>query len=158
MKQNKLIFLILFMFFIQLLIQTSNLYAEDKPVIYEYNFDINFVKNYEYNLLEYSFLSGEKNLAFTNFMRRTVLINQNGNYNESSISQIGNFGSIVDVIQIGNKNKTAVKQFGNFTKTEIFQFGNNHDLSIEQWGSEGKIYIIQSGNNLENKEIKIVQF
>ena len=158
MGKKRLIVFILFIILTQLLIQTPKLYAEDSQKNYEYNSDIDFVKNYDYKFLEYSFLSGEKNLNFPNFMRRSAFINQNGNQNESNISQLGNFGAIVDIIQIGNNNRAEVKQFSNFTKAEVFQFGNNHDLSIEQWGSEGKIYIIQSGNNLEDKEIKIVQF
>ncbi len=137
---------------------SQEIYAEDLQTFQEYNLEINFDTDFEYKAIEYNFL-GEKSKSdlskpFNNF----AYISQQGNRNEGSISQIGNFASLVSIIQIGNENRTSVKQYANNTTAEIFQFGNNHDLSLEQWGNQGKVYVIQSGNNLENKEVKIIQF
>lgn len=133
-------------------------YAQEFQQFQGYNSELNFKSDFEYKLLDYNSQSEDSKSPFNNFIKNYAYINQNGNQNQSEIFQIGNFGSIVEVIQIGNENKTAVKQFASSAKADIFQFGDSHDLSIEQWGTEAKIYVIQSGNNFENKEMKIVQF
>ena len=162
MRQKKLIIMIYMALLIslQFIFIGQIIYAEEIPQSYEYNSELDFdlQNDYEYKLLEYNFLSRESRSLQNNFINNSAYINQLGNQNQSSICQLGIFGSVVEIIQIGNKNKADLKQYANNTTAEVFQFGDNHDLSVEQWGSEGKIYVIQSGNNLENKEIKIVQF
>ena len=160
MQKNKLIVIIylILLTLSQLLFLNQVTYAEENQQFQGYNSDLNFKNDYEYKLLEYSFLAGENKLNLNNHLKNYAYISQNGNLNQGLICQIGNFGSVVEIVQIGNENKANVKQFANNTKAEVFQFGDNHDLSIEQWGNEGGIYVIQSGNNFENKEIKIVQF
>lgn len=141
-----------------LLILPQMIYAEELQQFYGYNSELDFKNDFEYKLLENKVLSNENRLVCNVFKKNFAYIHQNGNRNQGSITQIGNMGSTVEIIQIGNENKAKIKQFANYTQSEIFQFGNNHDLSIEQWGSQGKIYVIQSGNNFENKEVKIMQF
>src|SRR6056297_1222923 len=140
------------------LIAAEMIYAEEIQTFMGYNSNFNYQYDYEFKLLEYSFLNDGDKLVFNSFIKNSAYINQNGNHNQSKIFQIGNFGSIVEIIQIGNENNAVVKQFASSAKADVFQFGNNHDLSIEQWGNEAEIYVIQSGNNFENKEIKIIQF
>jgi hypothetical protein len=149
---------LILLIFLQIYISTTIIYAEDIQQFYGYKSNIDFKKDYEFELLEYSFLIKENKINYTGFIKNYAYINQNGEKNESKIYQIGGIGSIVEIIQIGNENNAIVKQFASLTRADVFQFGNNHDLSIEQWGIEAKIYVIQSGNNYENKEIKIVQF
>ncbi len=144
--------------FLHFFISNTIIYAEEINQFYGYNSAIDLKKDYEFELLEYSFLIEENKINYTGFIRNYAYINQNGEKNDSKIYQIGGSGSIVEIIQIGNENKATVKQFASLTRADIFQFGDNHNLSIEQWGTESKIYVIQSGNNFENKEIKIVQF
>ena len=157
---NKRVIIIINLFLLtllQLTFLTQIIYAEEASHFNGYKPDLDFKKDYEYKLSEYDFLNEENKLFFNNFINNSACINQNGNQNKGSISQIRNFNSIVEIVQIGNKNKAEIKQYASYTKAEIFQFGNNHDLSIEQWGTKGRIYVIQSGNNFENKEIKILQ-
>lgn len=150
--------------FLILLILSSLLYfnqkiqAEDFQNFQGYNSEIDFNTDYEYKLIKYNFFSEENKLDLISHLKNSAYIKQQGNFNDGSITQIGNFGSLVAIIQIGNENSASVKQYANNTKAEVFQFGNNHDLSVEQWGNKGKVYVIQSGNNLENKEVKIIQF
>ena len=160
MHKNNLFIIIYLLLLIlsSLVFLNQEIYAEEIKQFQGFNSEINFKTDYEYKLLEYSFLNEEDKLIHSNFIKNAASIIQNGNQNEGSISQFGNFGSVVELIQIGNENRAEINQFANHTKAEVFQFGNNHDLSIDQWGSEGKIYVIQSGNNLENKEVKIIQF
>jgi|GEM_PF-1611966 hypothetical protein len=160
MQKNKLIVIVFLILLTlsQLLFLNQVTYAEESQQFQGYNSDFNFKTDYEYKFLEYSFLTGENKLNLNNNLKNSAYISQNGNLNQGLISQIGNFGSLVEIVQIGNENRASVNQYANNTSAEIFQFGDNHDLSIEQWGNESKIYVIQSGNNFENKEIKIVQF
>lgn len=160
MRKNKSLILIYLCILTisSLLFFNQNIYAENIKQFEEYNLELNLKTDYEYRLLEYSFITEDNSSTFNKHTANFVYINQQGNWNDSSVSQIGIFGSIVEIIQIGNKNKADIKQHANNTTAEVFQFGDNHDLSVEQWGSQGKIYVIQSGNNLENKEVKIIQF
>ena len=162
MRQKKLIIMIYMALLIsvQFIFIGQIIYAEEIPQSYEYNSELDFdlQNDYEYKLLEYNFLSRESRSLPNNFINNSAYINQLGNQNQSSICQPGIFGSVVEIIQIGNKNKADLKQYANNTTAEVFQFGDNHDLSVEQWGDQGKIYVIQSGINLDNKEVKIIQF
>lgn len=163
MKPKRLIVLMIYIMLlisVQFIFISQSIYAEEIQQFNGYNSDLNFdlKADYEYKILEYDFLSKEKRSLKNHFINNFAYINQLGNQNQSSICQLGIFGSVVEIIQIGNKNKADLKQYANNTTAEVFQFGDNHDLSVEQWGSEGKIYVIQSGINLENKEIKIIQF
>ena len=160
MHKNNLFIIIYLLLLIlsSLVFLNQEIYAEEIKQFQGFNSEINFKTDYEYKLLEYNFLSGENKLDLCSHLKNSAYINQQGNRNQSSISQLGNFGSLVAIIQIGNENKASVKQYANNTTAEVFQFGENHDLSVEQWGHEGRIYVIQSGINLENKEVKILQF
>ena len=160
MNKNRLVTVIYLIIIIisPILYFNQEIYAEDLQKFQEYNLEINFNTDFEYKSIEYDFLSERNKSDLSKPFKNFAYISQQGDRNEGSILQIGNFASVVAIIQIGNENRASVKQYANNTSAEIFQFGNNHDLSVEQWGNKGKVYVIQSGNNLENKEVKIIQF
>jgi hypothetical protein len=124
----------------------------------EYNANVQFAEEYNYDFSNNAFLSERNTFSLNNKFNRFASITQNGSNNKSNILQIGNIGSIVELMQIGNNNQANVNQIANFAKTEVFQFGSNLDVSIDHWRSDTDIYVIQSGTNEYNERIKIIEF
>ncbi|MFW6028699.1 MAG: hypothetical protein ACOCRO_00450 [Halanaerobiales bacterium] len=123
-----------------------------------YDSNIKFEEDYKYDFSGINFLIENNNFHQNNRFNRFASITQNGFNNESTICQIGNIGSIVELMQIGDKNKANINQIANFAKTEVFQFGSNLDVSVDHWRSDTDIYIIQSGTNKYNERVKIIEF
>jgi hypothetical protein len=155
MNKTKVKFIILIFISLLMLIPADNIFAFENNAAYEYKFSNNFKKDYSHLELQNNFLIENNVLKLYSPLRRFAIINQSGSFNESSISQIKNIGSLVELVQIGNNNNVEVKQTANFAKTEVFQFGSNLKLSVNHWKSDSEVYIIQSGTNEYNKRTKI---
>lgn len=155
MKKIKVKFIIFIFIFLLVITLADNISAFESNAAYRYKFNNNFKKDYSHLELQNSFLMENSGLKSYNPLRRFAVINQSGSFNESSIFQIRNVGSLVELVQIGNNNNIEVNQTANFAKTEVFQFGSNLKLSVDHFKSDSEVYIIQSGTNEYNKRTKI---
>ncbi|MCC3145883.1 hypothetical protein LJ207_11210 [Halanaerobium sp. Z-7514] len=156
-------FFIIFILIFCLLIHLS---PADKIYAFEYsqfntfepNINLTVLDKFDHNFANNSFMVANYNLPSNNNLnRRFAFIKQLGANNQSNITQIGNIGSIVELVQIGDNNQANVNQIANFAKTEVFQFGRNLDVSVDQWRSGSQIYVIQSGIDKYTEKIKIIE-
>ena len=155
MEKTKFAFIISIFIFLLLIIPIHYISAFENNQSFGYDFDINFNKGYSHIALQNNILIQNDKLNLYNPLRRFAIINQSGSLNESNICQIGNIGSLVELVQIGNNNKAEVNQSASFAKTEVFQFGSNLKVSVDQWKSDSEVYIIQTGTNKYNEKTKI---
>jgi hypothetical protein len=123
-----------------------------------YDPNIQFEEYYKHDFSSSNFFIENNSFHRNNRSNRFASITQNGFNNESTICQIGNIGSIVELMQIGNNNQANVNQIANFAKTEVFQFGSNLNVSLDHWRSDTDIYVIQSGIDKYTQETKIIEF
>ncbi len=123
----------------------------------DYNSNIQFKEDYKHDFSNNNYLIENNNFHLKNRFNRFASITQGGSNNESTICQIGNIGSIVELMQIGDNNKANINQIANFAKTEVFQFGSNLDVSVDHWKSGTDIYVIQSGIDKYTQETKIIE-
>lgn len=124
----------------------------------DYNSYIKIIEDYKHDFSNNNYFIGNNNFHLKNRFNRFASITQNGSNNESTVCQIGNIGSIVELMQIGDNNKANINQIANFAKTEVFQFGSNLDVSVDHWRSDTDIYVIQSGIDKYTEETKIIEF
>lgn len=124
----------------------------------DYNSEFKIIEDYNHDFSNNSYFIENNNFHLKNRFNRLASITQNGSNNESTVCQIGNIGSIVELMQIGDNNKANINQIANFAKTEVFQFGSNLDVSVDHWRSGTDVYVIQSGTNEYNEKVKIIEF